>query len=355
MSRVRDLIARDQNFSILVGLTVAVYLVLVPLLGSRFLSEANLQSMTTQVAEFGLLAIGMGLAMLLGGIDLSIVSAAVLAAVVGSKFLRGDFITITETNRVTVMVVAIAAALLTGMATGLVNGTLIAKLSVPPILATLGTYIMFSGISTVVTDARAVSVVVPEYPKIAVQTVAGVPLIFVIMVVVYVAIAFFLRRTRTGRRIYLYGENNVALRFTGARNERLVITTYVLIGLVAGLAGVILSSRANGVKVGYGDTYLLQAILVVVLAGFDPYGGRGRVASLFVGLVMLQSLQSAFTIMQFNPFMKKFIWGAMLLAVMVVNHVVNRRAAARALAQGAHLPPAGTGPTASRVAAKVTA
>ena len=354
MSRVRDLLARDQNFSILVGLTFLVYVALVPVLGTRFLSEANMQSMATQVAEFGLLALAMGLAMLTGGIDLSIVSAAVLAAVVGSKFLRGDFIAITETNHGTVMAVGIAAALVTGMATGLVNGTLIAKFSVPPILATLGTYIMFSGISTVVTDARAVSVAIPEYPRIAVQTVVGVPLIFVIMIVVYVAVAFFLRRTRTGRRIYLYGENNVALRFTGARNERLVILTYILIGLIAGLAGVILSSRANGVKVGYGDTYLLQAILVVVLAGFDPYGGRGRVASLFVGLVMLQSLQSAFTIMQFNPFMKKFIWGAMLLAVMLVNHVVNRRAASRALASGTHLPPPSS-PTRPRVSAEATA
>jgi simple sugar transport system permease protein len=353
MSRVRHLLARDQNFSILVGLTILVYVALFPVLGTRFLSAGNLQSMSTQVAEFGLLAIAMGLAMLTGGIDLSIVSAAVLAAVVGSKFLRGDFIPITESNHGTVMAVGIAAMLVTGMATGLVNGTLIAKFSVPPILATLGTYIMFSGISTVVTDARAVSVAVEEYPDIAIQTVADVPLIFVLMTVVYVAVAFFLRRTRTGRRIYLYGENNVALRFTGARNERLVIRTYVLIGLICGLAGVILSSRANGVKVGYGDTYLLQAILVVVLAGFDPYGGRGRVASLFVGLVMLQSLQSAFTIMQFNPFMKKFIWGAMLLAVMVVNHLVNRRAAARASAAGAHDDAAP--PEATRVPAEVTA
>jgi simple sugar transport system permease protein len=355
MSRVRHLLARDQNFTILVALTLAVYVVLVPTLGGRFLSEANLQSMATQVAEFGLLAIAMGLAMLTGGIDLSVVSAAVLSAVVGSMFLRGDFITITETNHGMVIAVAVVAALATGMLTGLVNGTLIAKFSVPPILGTLGTYIMFSGISTVVTEARAVSVAVPEYPRIAIQTVADVPLIFVIMVLVYVAVAFFLRRTRTGRRIYLYGENNVALRFTGARNERLLITTYVIIGLIAGLAGLIISSRANGVKVGYGDTYLLQAILVVVLAGFDPYGGRGRVGSLFVGLVMLQSLQSAFTIMQFNPFMKKFIWGAMLLAVMVVNHVVNRRAAARTLASGAHAPSADAGTKAEREPAGVTA
>ena len=339
MSRIRRLVARDQNLSVLVALTLLVYVVLVPTLGTRFVSEANMQSMATQVAEFGLLALAMGLAMLTGGIDLSIVSAAVLAAIVGSKFMRGDVIAITETNQGTVMVVGIIAALVTGMVTGLVNGTLIAKFSVPPILATLGTYIMFSGISTVVTDARAVSVAVPQYPRMAVQTVADIPLIFLVMVVVYVAVAFFLRRTRTGRRIYLYGENSVALRFTGVRHERLIMLTYVLIGLIAGLAGIILSSRANGVKVGYGDTYLLQAILVVVLAGFDPYGGRGRVASLFVALVMLQSLQSAFTIMQFNPFMKKFIWGAMLIAVVVVNHVMNRRAARKRSAAADHLPP----------------
>lgn len=354
MSRVRQMVTKDQNFTILVGLTVLVYVALVPILGTRFLSASNLQSMATQVAEFGLLAIAMGLAMLTGGIDLSIVSAAVLAGVVGSRFLRGDFIPLTESNQGTVMVIGIAAMLVTGMVAGLVNGTLIAKFSVPPILATLGTYILFTGISTIITEARAVSVAVEDYSDIAVFTLADVPIIFVLMVVVYVAVAFFLSRTRTGRRIYLYGENSVALRFTGARNERLIIVTYVLIGLIAGLAGVIISSRANGIKVGYGDTYLLQAILVVVLAGFDPYGGRGRVASLFVGLVMLQSLQSAFTMMQFDPFMKKFIWGAMLLAVMIVNHTVNRRAAARVLAAGAR-EPSPLPPTTSRLQAEVSA
>lgn len=338
MSRVRALLSRDANFSTLIVLTVVVYAVLVPMLGGRFVSEANFQSMAVQMAEFGLLALGMGLAMLTGGIDLSIVSAAVLSAVVGSMFMRGDFIEITDENQATVMAVGIVAMLVVGVLTGLVNGTLIAKFSVPPILATLGTYIFFTGVSTVVTDARAVSVATPSFAKIATTTVADVPVIFVLMVVVFLAIAFFLRRTRTGRRIYLYGENNVALRFTGARNERLILLTYALIGLVAGLAGMLISSRANGIKVGYGDTYLLQAILLVVLAGFDPYGGRGRVASLFVGLVMLQSLSSAFTIMQFNPFMKKLIWGGMLLAVMVINFVVARRAKAKVLSSGAHDP-----------------
>ena len=155
MSRVRSLLSRDQNFTILIALTLVVYVVLVPMLGGRFVSEANFQSMAVQMAEFGLLALAMGLAMLTGGIDLSIVSAAVLSAVVGSMFMRGDFIAITESNQGTVMALGIVAMLVTGIVTGLVNGTLISKFSVPPILATLGTYIFFTGVSTVVTEARA--------------------------------------------------------------------------------------------------------------------------------------------------------------------------------------------------------
>src|SRR5690554_4094502 len=115
MSRVRHHLGRDQNLVILVGLTVLVFVVLVPLLGARFVAEATLQSMATQLAEFGLLALAMGLAMLLGGIDLSIVSAAVLSAVVGARFLRGDFIPLTESNQGTVMMIGIVAMLVTGM------------------------------------------------------------------------------------------------------------------------------------------------------------------------------------------------------------------------------------------------
>jgi simple sugar transport system permease protein len=179
-----------------------------------------------------------------------------------------------------------------------------------------------------------VPVQVPAFAQLGVATVAKIPVIFLLMCAVYLAVGFMLRKTRMGRRMYLYGENNVALRFTGARNERMVILTYVLIGLIVGLAAMIMVSRVNSARIGFGESYLLQAILVVVLAGFDPYGGRGRATSLILGLVLLQSLQSAFTIMRFDPYMKTFIWGAALLLIMVINHVLNLRGGRRKVRDG---------------------
>ena len=324
MNLVARLVARDKNLSVLVLMTATTLTVLVVLLGGRFLSAGNLQSMSSQVSEFGFLALAMGLAMLTGGIDLSIVSAAVLAGITGATIMSGQLIPVTESNSNALMLAGIAAALVTGMMCGLLNGLLIAKLSIPPILATLGTMILFAGIGMVITDGQSVPISVESYSVLGATTIANIPLIFILMAASFLIMGFTLSRTRFGRRIYLFGENSVALRFSGVRNERVVILTYVTIGLLVGLAAVIMVSRVNSARVGFGESYLLQAILVVVLAGYNPYGGRGRVISLALGLILLQSLQSAFNILQFNPYVKNLIWGSLLLLVMVVNYYVAR-------------------------------
>lgn len=325
MTRIKEFLAADKHFSVVLVLTIVTVGVLIGILGGAFLSRSNLQSMAVQVSEFGLLALAMGLAMLLGGIELSVVSGAILAGIVGAKFLSGDIIPITEQNSGTVMLIAMGAMVVTGALCGTLNGLLISKLSIPPILTTLSTLIFFSGISMVITNGNSVPNTIPAFAEIGITTVAQVPLIFIAMVAVYLVVGWILARTGLGRRIYLYGENSVALRFAGARHERTVLITFVVIGIIVGLAGMIMVSRVNTARVGFGESYLLQAILVVVLAGFDPYGGRGRVSSLFLGLVLLQSLQSAFTIMRLNPYMKTFIWGFALLVIMVLNDVIDRR------------------------------
>lgn len=325
MKRIRKSIENDPSFVVLLALVLVVLALLIGFLGNKFLSYNNLQSMATQVAEFGLLGLAMGLAMLLGGIDLSVVSAAVLSGIVGAKFLSGEVIPLTEGNTTMVMVLGILAALITGLLTGLLNGILIAKFSIPPILATLATMIFYSGIGMAITSGQNVPVKIPAFARLGVATVATIPVIFVLMVVVYVIVGFILDRTAFGRSIYLYGENKVALKFSAVRTERVVIQTYLLIGVIVAIAGLIMLSRVNSARSGFGESYLLQAILVVVLAGFDPFGGRGRVSNLLLALVLLQSLQSAFTILRFDPFMKTFIWGAALLLVMALNDILRRQ------------------------------
>jgi simple sugar transport system permease protein len=324
MGRLRLFIARDREFTVLLATALIVLVLLVTFMSSRFFALGNLQSMGIQVSEFGFLALAMGVAMLTGGIDLSIVAAAALAGILGAKVMSGDLVPVTGTNGPVLMALGALVCLVTGLLCGLLNGVLIAKLSIPPILATLGTMILFGGIGMAVTSGQSVGVAVPQYAQLATATVAGLPVIFLMMLAALAVAGLLLTRTRLGRRIYLFGENEVGLRFSGARTERVVLMAYATIGLLVGIAAMIMVARVNSARVGFGEAYLLQSILVVVLAGFNPYGGKGRVASLLIALLLLQVISSAFNVMMLSPYAKNFIWGAMLLVVMVANFYARR-------------------------------
>lgn len=324
MNRIVKSVSRERELTVLIVMIILTATFVAVVAGDRFYSAGNFQSMAVQVSEFGFLALAMGLAMLTGGIDLSIVAAATLSGIVGATILSGDIIPVADDNSGMLILLAVVATMLTALLCGLLNGFLIAKLSVPPILATLATMILFSGIGMVITKGQSVAVLVPEFARLSVMTVAGVPLIFVIMLLGFVGLGIFLRYTRQGRRIYLFGENSVALKFSGVKTERTILLTYALVGVLVGLAALVMVSRVNSARVGFGESYLLQAILVVVLAGFNPYGGRGRVVSILLALVLLQFLQSAFTMLAFTPFAKNMVWGGMLLFVMVINFTVAR-------------------------------
>ena len=192
IDRVIRHIKHDTQLAVLAGGDLAVLLVMALILGGRFYSANNMQSMATQVAEFGLLAVGMSLAMLTGGIDLSIVSMSVLAGIVGAEFLTGNIVDLETTPTGLVMVLAVGSMLITGLLCGLLNGLLIAKASITPILATLATSIFFTGISTVMTGGASLPVRVKEYFTLGILTFAGIPLVFLIMVVVFVVVGLVL-------------------------------------------------------------------------------------------------------------------------------------------------------------------
>lgn len=323
METIKRILPRDKELMTLVLISLAVTFVLSQMLGRRLFSIGAVQGMSIQISEFGFLALAMALAMLTAGIDLSIVAAAGLAGVMSSMVMGGQLIPVTPGNQGMLLVLGIVTALLTGLLTGLLNGLIIAKLSMPPILATLGTMILYTGIGMAITSGNSVPIRVAGFSDIAKAAIGPLPAVFILLLLAFGAVAFVLSRTKFGRRVYLFGENEVALRFSGVKSERVTIMTYALIGLLVGFAAIIMISRANSMRVGFGETYLLQAILVVVLAGFSPFGGKGRVASLAIGLFLLQILSSAMTAFAFSPYAKNLAWGAILLVVMAANHHVR--------------------------------
>ena len=294
-------------------------------LPDKFLRLLNFQSMFSQIPEFGLLAIAMMIAMITGGIDLSVVSITNLTGVISALILT-KMITpeMSGGQEILMMAFAVVAALGLSSVCGLLNGVVIAKFGVPPILATLGTQGLFLGIGIAITQGHGISTFPEKFLFIGSGQVGVIPMPFIIFIGVALLIALFLNKTKLGLSMYMVGSNASVSKFAGVNNDSVLIKTYMITGLLAGVSSVIMISRVNSMRPGYGSAYLLQAILVVILGGVDPYGGYGSVLGVVMAIIILQVLQSGFNILAFSPFFKKFIWGFMLLIVMIINFFVTK-------------------------------
>jgi len=304
---------------------ISVFVVISIFLPTKFLTIRNYQSMFSQIPEFGFLAIAMMLAMLTGGIDLSVVATANLAGIAAALFLtKYNLLQVGGYEELFIIIVAILAALIISLICGFLNGILVAYVGVPAILATLGTMGLFSGIAIIVTKGYGIVGFPEKFLYIGSGTILLMPLPMIIFIICAFLVVIILNRTKFGFSIYMVGSNPVAARFSGIKNEKVLIKTYMMSGLLAGLASIIMISRVNSVRPGYGEVYLLQAILVCVLGGVDPTGGSGKISGLVMGIITLQVLQSGFNILSFSPFFKKVIWGLILILVMVINFYRNK-------------------------------
>lgn len=313
---------RDSSRKVLISLLIIIFVVLGLCLGGNFFSVQNLQSMAFQIPEFTFLALAMSISMLSGGIDLSIVANANLGGIFGALLLTNADLK-ASLGVVTLCVIAISVTLLVTSLAGLLNGVLVTVFAVPPILATLGSMMFLSGIGMAITDGEGIVGFPDGFLALGLNTLYGLPLIFIIGIVFFVVIDMVIMGTSYGKSLYLYGDNSIASMFSGIRNNKILVISYIISGFFAGMCSVIMLLRLNSARVGYGDSYLLQAILVSVLGGIDPFGGKGRIFNVLIGIIILQVLQSAFTIFGFTPYAKKLIWGTMLLMVMIIHFVSN--------------------------------
>ncbi len=314
-------IKSSKNLTLFIIMMV-IFAVLSIAMPSKFLTGINLQSMASQFPEFGLLALAMMMAMITGGIDLSVVSISNFTGVIAALILSGSVESSTPAG--VAILFAVVAVVAISVICGMVNGMLIALIGVPPILATLGTQGLFLGLAIVITEGHSISGFPEVFMGLGSGNLLGLPVPFVIFVVIAFLVSVLLGRTRQGFNMYMVGSNPTVAKFSGVNNTRVLINTYILTAILAGLASLIMISRANSMRPGYGTAYLLQAILVAVLGGTDPDGGFGTVKGLVMGIVILQITQSGLNIMSFSPFFKKFIWGFALLMIMVINFLLHR-------------------------------
>lgn len=317
-------ITAAPEFRLLI-IAVFVFGLMAVLSPDRFLSSQNLTSMAFQFPEFAILALAMTIAMMTGGIDLSVVGvanlSAVTAAIILTQFSDSEM---TASQSAIWLAIAIAAALCIGAIAGLINGSLVAFFGLPPILATLGSGLVFTGFAIAMTGGSAIMGFPDTVALIGNATLLGVPVPLILFALLAIVLHLILTRTAFGLRVTMYGANPLAALYAAIDINRMLLKVYVIAGMFSSVAGLIIMSRANSAKADYGSSYLLLAVLIAVLGGVNPYGGYGRVIGVVLAVLSMQFLSSGLNMLQVSNFARELIWGTLLIVVMVVNtHAVT--------------------------------
>jgi len=308
-----------QNISLLIALGA-----LVAFIGSRdsnFFLVSNLKTIGTTVSIVGVLAIVQTVVMLIGGLDISVGSAAGLTSVVSAMVFTSSH----------GAGIGILAALGVGILTGLFNGVVIIYGRVNAVIATLATYAGFRGLANLVSNGRAQGYTGTDgtFAFIARGSILGVPVLIWILIVIALAVHLLLRYADVGRNIYAMGGNATAARLAGINLNRYVIGCYVAAGVVAAIAGIMLTARTGSGQPTSGSQGLeLQSITAAALGGVAMQGGKGTVPGTILAVLLLGVLQNGLTILNVNSFWQDIAQGFLLVIAVVIQ---QRRRGTRAI------------------------
>lgn len=301
---------------LLVALTIVAAVV-----DPSFVSPSNLSAMLRESAYVGIAAAGMTVALMSGTFDLSVGGQLALISVVSLMgYAAGG------------SVAAIVAAVLMGLACGLVNGLIITRLRVTPFVATLGTLFLFRGIAYALTADGPKKLPYSEIGSLYVQVgsgdILGIPVPFVLMLVVYGVAWVLLRRTITGRRIIAYGSSPVAARFCGISGDRVRLFVFCLVGLTVGIAALTYVTRIWTADGGTQDGFELKVIAAAVLGGTSLRGGRGTLLGTFCAVLLLSGLNDFLVSQHVEASYQRIVLGAVLIAALAIDGLRTRRATA---------------------------
>jgi|BioPla2DNA2_1021312.scaffolds.fasta_scaffold01023_6 simple sugar transport system permease protein len=311
---------QDGNFLRLGGILIILIITFTAFNPKDFFSIASFQSMGFQFPEYGLMAFGVMLTMIAGGIDLSVVGMANLSSIIAATVM----LKVSEISSDTIAIlVALIVGLLVGALCGIFNGLLVSRLGVPAMLATLGSHQLFTGIGLVITKGSGISRLPATYSIVGRMLIFNmIPISVILFAVITIFLAYLLNKTRYGSELYLVGSNYTAAKFSGINNVGLLTRTYMTSGILSAVAGLIMLANYNSAKPDYGTAYTLQTILISVLGGVNPTGGFGKVGSVVLSILILQVSSSGLNMFSsISNFYRQLIWGLVLLLVLSLNYI----------------------------------
>ena len=297
-------------------ITLIVLCLATALMTDRFISPLNLTNILVQSSIMAVIAIGMTFVIIGGGFDLSVGSivalAGCIAAIVMVRFG---------------LVAGIVAGIAAGMAVGLANGLVIARLGVNPFITTLGTMVLVRGVVYLITGGAPVGDegLPPAFIAFGSARFLGVHYLVWVPALLLIALSFLMQATPYGARVYATGGNREAAYLSGVPVERIIASTYVWCGGLAGLAGVMLAARLQSGQPTAGEFYELTAIAAVILGGASLHGGEGTLYKSIIGVLIMVVLGNSLNLLNVDSYWQRVAIGAVIIAAAATDRLRSHR------------------------------
>jgi len=310
MKRLMTVFGKFQERRIFLILA-SVWIIMSIFFPREFFNAAVFKSTVLAMSSIAVIAVGMTVLLVSGGFDLSVGSVVTLTGVVAALCIRGGL----------PWFAAMAAAVLCGLAVGLGNGLMIARLKINPFITTLGMMIFVRGFSTILAGGNNIPILNESYKWIGQASFAGVQLPIWICILFVALGDFLLRKARYFRQSYYIGDNENAAMLSGIPVARVKILNYMLSGALAAVAGILLSARLGNGSLTAGLNMEFKAITGAIIGGCALSGGRGTVLGAFFGAMLMASIDSAINIMPVDSYWQEFVTGFVLIVAIVIDSI----------------------------------
>ncbi|MCB6201226.1 ABC transporter permease [Extibacter muris] len=289
---------------------VAVFSIMTP----AFLKSSNISSVLRQISMLGITAVGMMLPILLGGIDLSVGAIITFVNIICAYMM---------VNKGWNAVAAVAATLAISVLIGMIDGIIIAKVNIPPLIMTFAMQMILEGSSYVLSNGLPIYGFPEKFAVIGQGYIAFAPIPVIIMILCFLFGAFVLNKTYFGRFFYAVGGNEEASKLSGINVFSVKTLAYTLSGLFAGIAGIVMLSRTNSGTPNAGKGFEMDVLTAIVLGGVSINGGRGRIHNVIAGVLIIGVLQNGLILMNVGTYVQYIVKGVVLAAAVGYDCLQN--------------------------------
>lgn len=313
-SNIKKLFAhRESSVFLIIILTVLIVQIIQP----KFLSISNIRAVAIGLSTDGLMAIGLTVVLVLGGIDISVGSVSALSCVItGALFLAGVNIWM-----------AVLTALLVGVGVGLFDGFMVSKIGLPPFIVTLGMMSLARGAAYIFTQGSPLSMggLPASFKFFGDGDILGIPSLFMVFIIIAIVADIMMKKSNLFRNIFYVGSNENAAKLSGLNVSKVKIMVYILSAVLASLAGILSLARFNVATPQLGNMAETRAIAAAVIGGTSMSGGVGSVFGAVLGVVLLNLVNSALVMLNVSVYWQDFVTGAILVLAVTLDYISHRK------------------------------